>query len=86
MSVQLARRRFTVEEYYHMAEADILTEDDRVELIDGEIVEMTAIGSRPASPPGVPNRIHGWAHSRAVRSKRGLPSPELRRSRMGSVA
>jgi Uma2 family endonuclease len=40
------RRRFTVEEYYQMAEAGILSEDDRVELIEGEIVEMAAIGSR----------------------------------------
>jgi Uma2 family endonuclease len=49
MSVQLARRRFTVDEYHRMAGAGILTEDDRVELIDGEIVEMTAIGSRHAA-------------------------------------
>jgi Uma2 family endonuclease len=44
MAVQLTRRRFTVDEYYQMAEAGILNEDDRVELIDGEIVEMPPIG------------------------------------------
>ncbi len=49
MSVQLARRLFTVEEYYQMARAGILTEDDRVELIEGEIVEMAPIGSRHAA-------------------------------------
>lgn len=49
MSVQLLRRCFTVEEYHRMAQAGILSEDDRVELIDGEIVEMTPIGSRHAS-------------------------------------
>jgi len=39
------RRRFTVEEYHLMAEAGVLHEDDRVELIDGEVVEMAALGS-----------------------------------------
>jgi Uma2 family endonuclease len=43
MAVSLTRRRFTVSEYYRMAEAGILTEDDRVELIDGEIVETAPI-------------------------------------------
>lgn len=41
----LTRRKFTVAEYYEMAEAGILGEDDRVELIEGEIVEMAPIGS-----------------------------------------
>ena len=40
------RRRFTVYEYHRMGEAGILHEDDRVELIEGELVEMTAIGTR----------------------------------------
>lgn len=45
----LTRRRFTVEEYHRMAEAGVLTEDDRVELLDGEVVEMVPIGPRHAS-------------------------------------
>ena len=45
-ALDLPVRRFTVEEYYAMAEAGILTEDDRVELIDGVIVEMSPVGSR----------------------------------------
>ena len=43
------RRRFTVAEYYAMAEAGILTEQDRVELLDGEIVLMAPIGNRHQS-------------------------------------
>jgi Uma2 family endonuclease len=46
MSVQVERRVFTVEEYHRMAEAGILSEDDRVELIDGEIIKMSPSGSR----------------------------------------
>ena len=49
MAVALTKRRFSVDEYHRMAEAGILTEKDRVELIDGEIVEMTPISSRHAS-------------------------------------
>lgn len=40
------RHRFTVREYHTMVEAGLLSEDDRVELVDGEIVEMTPIGTR----------------------------------------
>jgi Uma2 family endonuclease len=42
------RRLFTVSEYHSMAEAGILSEDDRVELIEGEIYRMAPIGSRHA--------------------------------------
>ncbi|NEQ76470.1 MAG: hypothetical protein F6K23_27610 [Okeania sp. SIO2C9] len=44
MSVELQKRKFTVKEYYQMAEVGILKADDRVELIAGEIVEMAPIG------------------------------------------
>ena len=46
MAGQLLRRRFTVSEYHRMGQAGILGEDDRLELLEGEIVEMAPIGSR----------------------------------------
>lgn len=44
--LHLTKRRFTVSEYHQMAQAGILTEDDRVELLDGEIIKMAPISSR----------------------------------------
>ncbi len=59
MSAPLLTRRFTVDEYHRMAEAGILTEDDRVELLDGEIVEMSPIGSRHAGTVARLTRLFG---------------------------
>jgi Uma2 family endonuclease len=45
MAVSVPRRLFTVDEYYEMARVGILKPDERVELLDGEIVRMNPIGS-----------------------------------------
>ena len=55
MAVQLKRHRFTLDEYHRMSEVGILHEDSRVELIEGEIIEMSPIGSRHAATV---TRIH----------------------------
>ena len=47
MIAEITPRTFTVEEYHRMAETGILTENDRVELINGEIIRMR----RGAAPP-----------------------------------
>jgi len=44
-----ARHRLDVDAYYKMAETGILTREGRVELIDGEIIDMNPIGSPHAS-------------------------------------
>jgi len=49
MLVEIAKRLFTVDEYHRMGETGILTQDDRVELIEGEVIEMSPISSRHAA-------------------------------------
>lgn len=48
MAVRLLKGPFTVADYYHLAESGVLREDDRVELLDGQVVAMTPIGPRHA--------------------------------------
>jgi len=46
MQIEATRRLFTVDEYHRMAEAGVLGPGDRVELIDGAVIQMSAMGSR----------------------------------------
>ncbi len=46
MPIAVSRRRFTADDYQRMGQAGILRREDHVELIDGEIIAMTPIGTR----------------------------------------
>jgi Uma2 family endonuclease len=50
-----ALHRFSVKEYYRMAETGILPPGARVELLDGKIIDMSPIGPLHG---GVVNRLH----------------------------
>ena len=52
-------RKFTVAEYYRMAEAGILKPDERVELIEGEIIVMPPIGPEHAANVNELNAVFG---------------------------
>jgi Uma2 family endonuclease len=72
MGMPLTHHRFTVDEYHRMGEAGIFHEDDRVELLDGQIVEMTPIGPRHA---GCVNRLTGLFASVAGRVTLSIQNP-----------
>jgi len=59
MALPLLKGPFTVEAYQRLGELGILHEDDRVELIDGQVVEMSPIGDRHASCVRRLNRLFG---------------------------
>ncbi len=67
MAVHVQRRVFTVDEYHRMVEAGILSEDDRGELIEGEIIKMSPIGSQHAACGKKHNALlHHQVQQRAI--------------------
>jgi Uma2 family endonuclease len=83
---QTQRRLFTVEEYNRMAEAGILTDQERVELIDGEILVMSPVGFRHGSCVAtltellvlrVGTRARVWVQSSVRTGSRSKPQPDL---------
>ena len=46
METEVAKKLFTVDEYYRMGEAGIFHPEARLELIEGEIIEMSPVGDR----------------------------------------
>jgi Uma2 family endonuclease len=57
MPVAVSRRRFSADDYQRMGQAGILRAEDRVELIDGEILAMTPIGPLHCASVDRANRV-----------------------------
>lgn len=82
----LAPHRFTVDEYYRMAETGILAPDARVELLEGEIIDMEPIGPFHSGTTNRLNRLFSdptgkrWitsVQSPLRLNRRSEPQPDL---------
>jgi Uma2 family endonuclease len=80
------KHRITVDEYYRMAEVGLLAPDARVELIEGEIIDMAPIGTDHGSVVDVLTRlfIRALGDQAIVRTQgailldqRSMPQPDL---------
>lgn len=65
--------RFTVDDFERMGEAGIVREDDRVELIDGQVVEMSPIGKRHGA--AVNRGTHFWTSKVGMRATVSVQGP-----------
>ncbi len=73
MVPRLLKGPFTVGDYHRMTETGVLRRDARVELLDGQVVEMSPIGSRRA---GCVNRLTQMlAQAMAGRATVGIQNP-----------
>jgi len=86
MSLQVARYQLSVAQYERMIEAGVFPEDARIELIEGELLEMTPIGTRHMAVVNRLTRILSrGVGDRAVLSvqnpiqldERSVPQPDL---------
>jgi Uma2 family endonuclease len=86
MVMPLATRRFTVDEYHRMGRAGVFREDDRVELLEGQIVEMSPIGPAHAgcvaAVTGLLSRRGGervvvWVQNPVDLGARSEPQPDM---------
>jgi Uma2 family endonuclease len=86
MEAVAERKRFTVDEYHKLAQAGVLGEDDRIELIEGELIRMPPIGSVHAGLVGrldrafqarVPQGVVVWAQNPLTFPPASEPQPDL---------
>ena len=86
MGMAIAVHRFTVDEFQRMGEAGVLPADARVELLDGQIVEMTPIGPAHNGCVAALIRLLGrrlpesawlWVQSPVQLHEREAPQPDV---------
>lgn len=79
------RHAITVDEYVRMGEAQVFAQHARLELMEGEIVEMAPIGSAHAAVVNILNALLGEMAARAIVSvqnelvlnERSAPQPDV---------
>jgi Uma2 family endonuclease len=83
---QWPRRKLTVEDYHHMAEAGIFGPEERVELVEGELLQMSPIGYAHANTlsrlnltftPKLGDRAIAWVQNPIRLAKRSEPQPDF---------
>lgn len=86
MAWEPTRKLFTTTEYHQMIETGVLKEDDRVELLNGEIIAMCPIGPRHAAhvdrlvdilPPKLKGKVKLRVQSPILLSDYSEPQPDL---------
>ena len=86
MEIDCPRRLFTADEFERMAKAGVFGPEERLELIDGEIVEMSPAGPGHGASSaclnkrfilGLGDRAVVWIQSSAVVALRSVPQPDL---------
>ena len=79
-------RKFTADEYARMVELAIFREDERLELIEGDVVEMAPVGDRHGecvsrlNKPlviGLGDRALVWVHGPVRLGAASVPEPDL---------
>jgi Uma2 family endonuclease len=86
MQIETTRKRFTVDDYHRMAETGILSENDRTELIEGEIIQMSPIGDPHFNAVnratmifarGIGDRVVVSVQNPAVMDRHNEPQPDV---------